>query len=185
MLSIRDYLSDAGIDKWVQELGCANAPVPRGNIRKALSFFATQMPALALADAVGFLAAMDLSKDVAEVTLPPGHRLMGFRSGNESPFKLFFAPIGSSPEVLGITSAGRKSVYYTVRSPVRALQSFTAGVKVTWGTSAPGRVGFAPRANKWFGEDFAFGVLASGGGRQLIVPESSSHLLVERDTRGS
>jgi hypothetical protein len=35
----------------------------------------------------------------------------------------------------------------------------------------------APRAKKWFSREF--GVMATGGGGQLIVPESSSHLLVE------
>lgn len=38
-LSIHDYLSDAGLGKWIAELGCVDAPIPRLGIRTALSFF--------------------------------------------------------------------------------------------------------------------------------------------------
>ena len=84
MLSIRDHLSEPGIDKWVAELGCTHAPVPRQNIRTALQFFDIEMPRLEVPDAVGFLAAMDLSERVARVVLRPGERLLGFRTGTES-----------------------------------------------------------------------------------------------------
>jgi hypothetical protein len=178
VLSIRDYRSDAGIDKWVRELGCTNAPVPREGIRTALAFFAREMPRLSIADAVAFLAAMDLSKPVTDVLLRPGERLIGFRTATESPFKLFFARRGASPRALGINTANRGPIAFVVRAPVRALESSTAGVKDTWTRMAPGQpVGMAPRAKKWFSREF--GVMATGGGGQLIVPESSSHLLVE------
>src|SRR6185295_4117566 len=107
MLSINDHRSDAGINKWVAELGCTSAPVPRQNIKTALAFFSREMPLLPVADAVGFLAAMDLSKRVSEVMLRPGDRVIGFRTGNESPFKLFFARRGASPHNSGINTARR------------------------------------------------------------------------------
>jgi hypothetical protein len=182
MLSIHDYRSEAGISKWVAELGCTNAPLPRQNIATALAFFAREMPLLSPADAVGFLAAMDLSKRVAEVTLRPGERLLGFRTGTESPFKLFFARRGASPHASGINAAGRGPIAFVVRSPVLALESFTAGAKDTWTRTTPGqRVSVAPRAKKWFGQEF--GVTVAGGGGQLIIPESYSNLLVEQRQR--
>lgn len=178
LLSINDYLSDSGIDKWVAELGCTSAPVPRQNIRTALAFFAREMPLLPIADAAGFLAAMDLSKRVSEVMLRPGERVLGFRTGNESPFKLFFARRGASPHNSGINTARRGPVHFVVRTPVRALESFTTGAKDSWTHRTPGQpVSVTPRAKKWFGQEF--GVMAAGGGGQLIIPGSYSHLLVE------
>lgn len=177
-LSIHDHLSDAGIDKWIAELGCTNAPVPRRGIRTALAFFAHAMPRLSVNDAVGFLAAMDLSKPVVETMLAPGERLLGFRVGNESPFKLFFARRGASAHSSGINTAGRGPVHFVVRSPAKVLESSTGGTKDGWTRTTPGQgVGVAPRAKKWFGKEF--GVMVSGGGGQLIIPESYSHLLVE------
>jgi hypothetical protein len=178
MLSLKDYLSDKGIDKWIAELGCTNAPVPRQNIKTALGFFAREMPLLSIADAVGFLAAMDLSKRVEEVMLAKGERVIGFRTGSESPFKLFFARRGASSHVSGINNVNRGPVHFVVRVPLCALESSTTGAKDTWTRSAPGQqVSFAPRAKKWFGQEF--GVMATGGGGQLIIPESHSNLLVE------
>ena len=178
MLSIQDHLSDRGIDKWVAELGCTNAPIPRQNIKTALMFFSREMPVLSIADAVGFVAAMDLSRRIAEVMLPAGERLIGFRTGSEFPFKLFFARRGASQHASGINPAGRGPVHFVVRAPVRALESFTTGAKDTWTRMTPGQsVSVAPRAKKWFGQEF--GVVAAGGGEQLIIPESYSFLLVE------
>jgi hypothetical protein len=178
MLSIHDHLSEPGIDKWIAELGCTDAPLPRKNIRAALAFFAHEMPRLPVPHAVGFLAAMDLSKPVAPVTLLPGDRVLGFRTGTESPFKLFFARRGTSPHAVGINTAGRGPVHFVVRAPVRALESFTAGAKDTWTRRAAGQTAsIAPRAKKWFGQEF--GVMVAGGGRQLIIPESYSRLMVE------
>lgn len=177
-LSLNDHLSDKGIDKWVTEIGCTSAPVPRQNIRTALAFFAREMPRLAIADAVAFLVAMDLSKPVHVVTLQPGERLIGFRTGTESPFKLFFARRGASMHSSGINPTGRGPVHFVVRAAVRALDSSTTGAKDTWSRTAPGQPStVAPRARKWFGKEF--GVLAQGGGGQLIIPESYSELLVE------
>lgn len=177
-LSLSDWLSEAGIDKWVAELGCTNAPAPRQGIAEALKFFAMRMPRLTIRDAVAFLAAMDLSKPVREVTLRSGDRVIGFRVGNESPFKLFFARRGASMHASGINTADRQVVHFAIRSPVTALESSTTGAKDTWTRIQPGqRVSIAPRAQKWYGQ--AFGVMVPGGGGQLIIPESYSHLLVE------
>ncbi|MEP6833234.1 MAG: hypothetical protein ABJB74_07560 [Gemmatimonas sp.] len=164
--------------RWVAELGCSSAPIPRQGIRTALGFFARQMPNLALRDAVGFLAAMDLSKPVQEVTLQPGTRIIGFRTATESPFKLFFARRGASMHSSGINTNRRGPVHFVVRAPVRALESFTGGTKDSWTPMTTQQsVTFTPRAQKWFGKEF--GVMVAGGGQQLVIPESYSHLLVE------
>jgi len=178
-LSINDHLSESGIDKWVAEIGCTSAPVPRQNIKTTLAFFAREMPRLSIADAVAFLAAMDLSKSVRDVTLQPGERLLGFRTETESPFKLFFARRGSSAHASGINTARRGPVHFVVRTSVKALESFTTGAKDTWTRTTPGqRLSVAPRAKKWFGQEC--GVMAMAGGGQLIIPESYSNLLVEQ-----
>lgn len=177
-LSLNDHLSEVGLDKWIAEIGCTNAPVPRQNIRTTLAFFSREMPRLPIPDALGFLVAMDLSKPVREVMLPVGERLIGFRTGTESPFKLFFARRGASVHSSGVNPAGRGPVHFTVRTPVRALESSTTGAKDTWTPPAPGQPAtVSPRAKKWFGKEF--GVMAPGGGGQLIIPESYSELLVE------
>lgn len=177
-LSLRDHLSDAGLSKWVAELGCTDAVIPRRNIRIALRFFDTNMLGLPVSDAVGFLAAMDLSKPVNRVYLFPGERLIGFRTQTESPFKLFFARRGSSPHSSGINTNGRTAVHFTVRSSVMALESFTAAAIDTWTPRKPGQIlSTAPRSRKWFGREF--GVMALGGGAQLIIPQSCKSLLVE------
>ena len=183
-LSLNDHLPDAGVAKWIAELGCTDAPIRRRNVKVALSFFHANMPELSIADAVGFLAAMDLSKPVNRVYLAPGERLIGFRTPTESPFKLFFARRGSSPQSSGINTAGRGAVHFAVRTTVLALESFTTGTIDTW---TPRRftpddphqaLAVAPRAKKWFGKEF--GVMVSGGGQQLIIPQSFSRLLVEQ-----
>jgi hypothetical protein len=178
-LSLRDHLSETGIDKWIVEIGCTNAPVPRKNITNALRFFDAEIPALSIRDAASFLAAMDLSRPVEPVILRPNERLIGFRTDTESPFKLFFARRGQSPQALGINAAGRGPVHFTVRTPIRALESFTTGAIDTWTPTQAGQTfSVAPRAKKWFGREF--GVMAMAGGKQLIVPESYRSLLVEQ-----
>jgi hypothetical protein len=177
-LSLKDHASDAGVSKWIAEVGCTDALIPRRNIKLALEFFDAHMPGLSIADAVSFIAAMDLSKPVNRVYLAPGERVIGFRTLAESPFKLFFARRGSSPHKSGINTAGRGPVAFTVRTTVQALESFTTGTVDTWTPRQPGQsVTVAPRAQKWFGKEF--GVMAMAGGAQLIIPQSYSHLLVE------
>jgi hypothetical protein len=177
-LSLKDYLSDAGIAKWIAEIGCTDALIPRRNIKVALEFFDGQMPGLEIRDAVSFLAAMDLSKPVNRVYLAPGERVIGFRTPSESPFKLFFARRGASPHRSGINTVGRGPVHFTVRTTVQALESFTTGAIDTWTPRQPGQtISVSPRAQKWFGKEF--GVMAMAGGAQLIIPQSFSHLLVE------
>jgi hypothetical protein len=181
-LSLNDYQSDAGLAGWVSEIGCTDAVIPRRNIKVALEFFATQMPELSLADAVSFLAAMDLSKPVNRVYLRPGDRVIGWRTATESPFKLFFARRGQSPQRSGINSAGRGPVHFAVKTTVLALESFTAGAIDTWTPRPRGGEGElrSPRARKWFGEERDFGVMAMAGGQQLIIPSSYSHMLIEQ-----
>ena len=182
-LSLKDHLSDVGVGKWIAEIGCTNAPMPRENVRMALRFFDTELPRLPIADAVSFLVAMDLSKPVRRVLLSPGERLIGFRTPTESPFKLFFARRGQSRHSSGINTESRGPVHFTVRAAVPALESFTTGAIDTWTPRRPGQtLTVAPRAKKWFGQEF--GVMTIGGGGQLIVPESYSHLVIEEPPQG-
>jgi hypothetical protein len=44
--SRKDYLSDAGVSKWIEEIGGTNAPILRSNITTALRFFDSEMPQL-------------------------------------------------------------------------------------------------------------------------------------------
>lgn len=180
-LSLSDYMSDAGVAKWIAELGVTPARVPRDGVRTALAFFSSAMPRLPVNNAIGFLAAMDLSKPVIPVTLQANTRLIGFRVGNESPFKLFFARRGASMHTSGINAWARGAVHFVVRAPVRALESATAGTKDSWTAMETGgaKVGIAPRAHKLSHAQHSFGIMVLGGGRQLIIPESYSSLLVE------
>lgn len=191
VLSIKDHLSDRGIDKWIAELGCTNAPVPRRNVRTALSFFAGHMSTLPVRDALGFVAAMDLSKPVTRLALAAGERLMGFRLDNESPFRTFFVRRGASMHNVGVNTTGRAVIHFVVRVPVDALESFTTGAKDTWTRTwnengqkvlrqGPGQfASISPWQRKWFGDPSTFGVIVAGGGRQLILPESASTILFE------
>jgi hypothetical protein len=169
-LSLRDFMSDAGISKWVTALGVADAPAPRRNIGAALTFFASYMPHLAPDMALNFIRAMDISKDVRPVYLAAGDRLIAFRLPTESPFKLFFARRGASPHHSGIDPTDRAAVHFVVRAPLMALQSYTTGAIDTW-TRRTGTA-IAPRAG-------TYGVLASGGGLQVLVPDSYIGLLVQ------
>ena len=169
-LSLGDSLSDAGITKWMTALGVTSAPVPRRNVGEAVGFFARQMPHLKPEMALNFLRAMDLSKSVQAIILPPGERLIAFRLATESPFKLFFARSGASPFRSGIDPTGRSAIHFVSRAPVPALESFTSGANDTW--TGNGGPAIAPRAG-------TYGVLATGGGLQLLIPESYSRLLLQ------
>jgi hypothetical protein len=171
-LSLLDSRSDVGVSKWLKELGVTDAPLPRRNVRTALAFFSMCMPGLSPHMAANFLRAMDLSRPVSNLTLTPGERVIAFRVGNESPFKLFFTRRGASQHASGINPAGRSIVEFTVRALAPALQSYTTGTIDVW--TVPGDhqpLSFAPRANK-------SGVMVAGGGIQLIIPRSFTVLQV-------
>ena len=169
-LSLGDHLSDAGVSKWIAEVGVANAPVPRANIATALSFFRGSMPGLPATMAVNFLRAMDLSRPVRAVTLAPGEHVIAFRVGNESPFKLFYTRSGASPHNSGINANGRNIVRFVARTAVRALESYTTGTVDVWSIrSSEQSLALLPRAN-------TTGVMVLGGGIQLIIPRAHSVL---------
>lgn len=92
--SLTAHRAESGLDKWTHELGI-HVPVPRQNIKTSLAFFHEQMPTLPSAMALAFLRAMDLSKHVKRVLLQAKDRIIGFRGGNESPFKLFSPGAGN------------------------------------------------------------------------------------------
>jgi hypothetical protein len=172
-LSLHDHFTDAGIEKWFQALGVVNAPTPRRNIQTALAFFDLHMPSLAPDRAADYLRAMDLSRAVTRVTLTPADRVIAFRLGNESPFKLFYARSGASPYRSGINPAGRSIVRFRPRGAAAALESFTTGVIDVWTIPADDQrtVSIAVRAN-------TSGVMVLGGGAQLIIPRSYALLEV-------
>ncbi len=180
-LCLTDHLSETGLNKWIAELGVTNAPVPRANVKTSLAFFHDLMPRLPIKEAVAFLLAMDLSRPVNQVLLKPTDRVIGFRTGSESPFKLFFTRRGQSKHSSGIHTTGRNVVHFMVRTAVRALESYTTGAIDVWTSRASGEhTVVAQRARKLFGGIREVGVMTIGGGLQLIIPESVSHLLVEQ-----
>lgn len=171
-LSLQDHLSDAGIAKWLQAVGVVDAPTPHRNMRAALSFFSQHMPTLSSDMAANFIRAMDLSRTVGQVLLTPADRVIAFRLGNESPFKLFYTRAGASPARSGINSAGRAIVRFRPRVPAPALESFTTGTIDVWTVPADNQpLTVVPRAN-------TTGVMVAGGGVQLIIPRSYAVLEV-------
>jgi hypothetical protein len=171
-LSLEDYRSDVGIGKWIAEVGVTDAPVPRRNLRTALAFFRQTMPALGAPMAANFLRAMDLSRPVLDRMLAPADRVVAFRVGNESPFKLFYTRGGASPFASGINPHGRGIVRFEVRGNARALESYTTGTLDVWTIPSEDQpLVFAARANR-------SGVMVAGGGTQLIIPRSFAVLQV-------
>jgi hypothetical protein len=171
-LNMSDYRSDVGISKWIAEVGVSDAPVPRSNLRTALAFFSHAMPALPTAMAANFLRAMDLSRPVVDGLLTPADRVVAFRVGNESPFKLFYTRAGASPYSSGINPAGRSIVRFEVRGTARALESYTSGTLDVWTIPSEDQpLTFSPRAKR-------SGVMVGGGGTQLIIPRSYAVLQV-------
>jgi hypothetical protein len=154
----------------VAQIGVTSAPVPRGNIRTALQFFARHMMRLPPDMALNFLRAMDLSRPVRSLTLAPSETVIAFRLGNESPFKLFYTRPGASKFTSGINPGGRSIVRFQVRAPAPALESYTTGAIDVWTVPAEGQpTTVAPRGN-------TTGVMALGGAIQLIIPNSPSLL---------
>jgi hypothetical protein len=172
-LSLKDWMTDAGVGKWFSQLGARDAPVPRENVKTALRFFDLHTPGLAADLALSFLLAMDLSRPVRSIQLMPKERLIAFRTGQESPFKLFYTRSGASVHHSGVNPHGRTAVQFRVRVPCPALESHTTGTIDTWSIPAEyQQLTVAPRAG-------SYGVLAAGGGIQLIVPNSFRCLEVE------
>jgi hypothetical protein len=171
-LSLDDYRSDTSIGKWIAEIGVTDAPVPRQNLRTALAFFSQAMPTLGTSMAANFLRAMDLSRPVFDRLLSPADRVVAFRVGNESPFKLFYTRAGASPFTSGINPAGRTMVRFAVRGTARALESYTSGTIDVWTFPAEDQpLTFAARANR-------SGIMVAGGGTQLLIPRSYALLQV-------
>lgn len=171
-LSLSDYRSDAGVQKWVAAAGVTDAPVPRQNIRVALAFFSQAMPSLPAEMAANFLRAMDLSRPVADRVLTSADRVIAFRVGNESPYKLFYTRAGASPHSSGINPAGRSVVRFEVRSTARALETYTSGTLDVWTLPSSEQPRYiAVRA-------LSTGVMVAGGGTQLIIPRAHSLLRV-------
>ena len=172
-LSLRDWMTDAGVGKWFQELEAADAPLPHENVKTALRFFDQHMARLPPAMALNFLLAIDLSRPVRVVPLTSADHVIAFRTGHESPFKLFYTRAGASVHNSGVNPHGRTAVRFSVRSPCLALESHTTGAIDTWSIPAEyQRLTVAPRAG-------SFGHMAHGGGIQLIIPDSFRYLAVE------
>ena len=153
-------------------LSVTDAPMRRRGIRTALWFFQTHMSTLPPSMALNFLLAMDLSREVNDITLHKGEEIIAFRNRSESEFKLFYTRSGASKHSSGINPHGRIAVQYTVHNPTSALESYTTGA--IDGRSVPAayqRTTVAPRAG-------SFGVMVSGRGIQLIIPKAARHLTI-------
>jgi hypothetical protein len=160
-LSLSDYRSKEGLDKWIEALSIPDAPVRREGVRVSLAFFASQMPTLPASAALFFLAAMDLSRPVRSVVLPKGTELAAYRVPTEPPHKLFYTKVGASRHELG---------RFEVLRDAAALEAHTTGTIDTWTRRLPGQaVTVAPRSN-------ATGYMAMAGGVQYIVPNAASYL---------
>lgn len=171
-LSLNDWMSDAGLTKWLEALSVTDAPQRREGVKTALRFFQTRMATLPPAMALNFLAAMDLSRAVREVNLMINEKVIAFRNRSESEFKLFYTRSGASMHDSGINPHGRIAVQYSVHQPTTALESFTTGAIDVWSVAADyQRSTIAPRAG-------TYGVMAMGGGIQLIIPDAARNLTI-------
>lgn len=180
-LSLQDHKSEEALGQWFQHLNTVDAPAPRRHLQAALQFFAIHMPKLPPGMALNFLHAMDLSRPVRSARLAAPDELLAFRFPDESPYKLFYTRPGGSKHSSGISPDGRAPVRFAVRTPCQALESYTTGAIDVWSTPAPNATlytvprlvlaGTAPKD--------ARGVMAMGGGIQLIVPNASDHLEVD------
>ncbi len=171
-LSLSDWMSDKGVAKWIAALSVTDAPARRAGIKTSLQFFQSKMPGLPSAMALNFLLAMDLSRSVAVVTLQKGEKVIAFRNRTESEFKLFYTRPGASVHASGINPQGRIAVQYSVHNPTSALESYTTGAIDVWSVpAADQKLSIAPRAS-------SYGVMASGGGIQLVIPDAARNLTI-------
>lgn len=171
-LSLNDWMSDKGVAKWVSALGVTDAPMRRDGIKISLQFFQTRMSTLPVSMALNFLLAMDLSRQVKDLTLRMGEKIIAFRDSRESEFKLFYTRTGASKHTSGINPHGRIAVQYTVHTPTPALESYTTGAIDVWSVMADyQRTTIAVRAA-------TYGVMVAGGGIQLIIPDAARNLTI-------
>lgn len=173
-LSLRDWMSEAGVTKWILTTGVTNSHIPRSGVKSALRFFNSRMPALKPSMALNFLLAMDLSRNVNEVILPKGKRVIAFRKASEDVFKLFYTRPGESIHRCGINDEGRAAVHYTVINNTPALQSYTTGTVDVW--SIPATDFISIRTN-------STGRMVLGGGIQLIIPNARHYLQPENNPK--
>ena len=171
-LSLRDWMSDKGVAKWISALSVTDAPLRRAGIKTSLQFFQARMPALPISMALNFLLAMDLSREVVARTLSKDEKVIAFRTRTESEFKLFYTRSGASKHTSGINPHGRIAVQYAVHNPTAALISYTTGAIDVWSVPAANQQSaIAPRA-------LTYGVVVAGGGIQLIIPDAARNLTV-------
>ena len=171
-LSLSDWMSDKGVAKWISALGLTDASIRRAGIATSLRFFQARMPALPASMALNFLLAMDLSREVVARTLSKDEKVIAFRSRTESEFKLFYTRSGASKHTSGIIPHGRIAVQYIVHNPTVALESYTTGAIDVWSVPAVNQQSaIAPRA-------LTYGVMAAGGGTQLIIPDAARNLTI-------
>jgi hypothetical protein len=161
-----DSLAGGGYEKWLQDIGVTDAPMVRGGLSTALSFFHLRMSDLPRTMRLNFLKAMDLHSPISEVMLVPDSVVAAFRKSNEDPLRLFYTKAGTSPHQLGVNPTARGFMRFRVRRPTSALQSRSAAALDTW-------------------TDASHYYQASGGGLQLVIPEAHAALWVLPQTGGS
>ncbi len=161
-----DFLMGRGYDKWFAELGVTDAPLTRKGLATTLGFFHQYMPTLPRKYRLAFLKAMDLHHPVEVVTLKPGETLTAYRKHTEDPFKTFFTRRGVSPTTIGLDPNPRGYVQYRVKQEAAALESKCAPAWDTWTDDRPQHL------RRYYE--------ATGGGSQLIVPDSRNVLKAVR-----
>lgn len=177
-LKVAGHLSEQELDAWFAELNASNAPLPRQNVRCALTFL-HQHQRTDVQDAISWINAMDLSKPVRTVHLKPGDKLIAFRTDPHEPFGEFYTRSGASKYRTGINAQGRSVMHYEVRLLVKALEAHTTGVNDWWTPrGAHQRTSFTPRALPRRDLPEARGVLAAGGDIQLMIFDAARYLRV-------
>jgi|JI8StandDraft_2_1071088.scaffolds.fasta_scaffold15206_3 hypothetical protein len=187
-LRFDDAESERRLGRWLSALGITDAPVRRAGVRESLRFFSTHMRRLPVMDALGFLAAMDLSRPVTATVLKEGTRVIAFRFPTEQEFKLFYTVPGGSPYNSGILPDGRTIVRFRVAwGKAAALHSYTTGALDHWSEwNAPlsadslwrKQTGISVR----FGE---IGRLVIGGAQQLLIPGAARWLAIDDGTQAN
>jgi hypothetical protein len=160
------FLDGGGYEKWFAELGVTDAPLTRKGLATTLRFFHDHMPALPRKAQVAFLKGIDLHHPVDEVTLESDDVVSAYRKHNEDPFKIFYTRPGNAVHRLGVNpepgGTARGHVRYRVKSAAVALESKCAPAWDTWSDDRP--------------EHLRRYYEASGGGAQLIIPDSRAVL---------
>ncbi len=175
-----------GVDQYLQAIGKPGAPkLVRERVKLAADYLATHFPTKSTLDIVGFLKAIDFSRDVREVRLAaiaPVQSILIQYMGNRGAGNFFSKP-GYAADRLGIAEGSRTFRRFRVISgSAMALVCTAAPVSDTWTqgrtlnvySPLPGRAPGSPAGRA--------GELVGGGGLQIILPDPLSYYVTPVDS---